>query len=177
MTKHKANKPKHYAQVQEEIPWEETPIMKKQAYIINGSGGVGKDTFIDFVEECIGRERVHRFPPYTELTRYLMGRRILSTERFTELVSSIFELLAEYEYECFSKEPGETVMFMEIADPEQIDRAVTKFNAKTILVTNRNVAPIHLNEANEYDIYIDNSGTLGDLREAARGFCIDQGLI
>lgn len=186
-----------YAQVRDEIPFEtpETPKQQKQVYIINGSGGVGKDAFISLVEEYIGSEHAFK-DSYVRLAKYMLEQSDIKVdyknEKVRKLLADMTKLLEEFGdfpmadvqsgYECFL-DCEACAMFIAIRDPKQIKRAVEMFDAKTILVTNKYVEPITSNEADahvadyDYDIYIKNDGTLDELREAAYEFCIDQGLL
>lgn len=71
------------------------------------------------------------------------------------------------------------MLFLHIREPEEIERAAKAFSAKTILITRDQVKHITSNMADEnvfnydYDIVIDNSGTLDDLKAKAKGFIID----
>ena len=109
-------------------------------------------------------------------------------------MSDFKDLLTEYNdfpMECLKEEfqkfmvhsPREKVMFIHIREPKEIERAVEIFDAKTILVVNPNVKKVTSNHADlnvenyDYDIFINNDGSLEDLKNIAKRFCESQRLI
>lgn len=165
--------------------------MRKSIYVINGSGGVGKDTFVDFIKEYV--------PTYTYSSvasvkniAMLFGWKGDKTEKDRKMLSDLKDLLTDYndypmncvksQVEFFRNGDGR-VMFIFIREPKEIEKAVKEFKAKTILITNSRVKQITSNHADlgvfnySYDIIIDNDGSLEDLNNKAHQFCIDQNLI
>ena len=74
------------------------------------------------------------------------------------------------------------MLFLHIREPEEITKAVNAFkeyNVKTVLVKRDSVKHITSNMADEnvynydYDIVINNNGTLDDLKEQTRAFLDD----
>jgi hypothetical protein len=69
-----------------------------------------------------------------------------------------------------------SLMFIHIREPEEIDRVKNDFGCMTLLVKNTNIKDITTNEADanvynyEYDVEIDNSGSLDDLKKLAEKF-------
>ena len=67
-------------------------------------------------------------------------------------------------------------LFLHIREPQEIERAVNKFNAKTILVTRKAAGIIKSNPSDRnvfccrYDFTIENNGTLEELRKKAVEF-------
>lgn len=80
----------------------------------------------------------------------------------------------------FIKDDNSFMLFLHIREPEEISRAAKVFNAKTILVTRDQIKHITSNMADEnvfnydYDVVIDNSGTLDDLQQKAKEFVAKQ---
>lgn len=74
------------------------------------------------------------------------------------------------------------ILFLHIREPEEIQRAAAKFNAKTILVKRDSVTHITSNTADanvfnyQYDYLIENNGTINDLRDAAEDFLTKIGI-
>jgi hypothetical protein len=67
-------------------------------------------------------------------------------------------------------------LFLHIREPQEIQRLVNDFRAKTLLITNNNVNKINSNMADanvlnfKYDYTIDNSGTFEELEQKAVKF-------
>jgi tRNA U38,U39,U40 pseudouridine synthase TruA len=70
------------------------------------------------------------------------------------------------------------ILFIHIREPEFIDRIKKVFNAKTLLVKNKNVPKIQSNDADanvdkySYDYVINNDGTLDELKEIVKEFLL-----
>ena len=78
---------------------------------------------------------------------------------------------------CYGQIPN-SVIFVDCREPKEIDRLVKKFNAKSLLVRRDNIDELEYgNHADDdvfnynYDIEINNSGTLEDLTSLAVQFC------
>lgn len=168
--------------------------MMNQVFIINGSGGVGKDEFVNFVDDVLFEHNI-RLGNYSSVSKVKEIARMIGwngekTERDRKFLSDLKLLTTEYndmplndmkEYvESFfdSYTLFNTVVFLHIREPEEIAKAVEAFNAKTILVKRDAVEHITSNMADEnvfnynYDYVIDNSGSLEDLKEAAKIFAL-----
>lgn len=169
--------------------------MMNQVFIINGSGGVGKDEFVNFVDDVLFEHNI-RLGNYSSVSKVKEIARMIGwtgekTERDRKFLSDLKLLTTEYndmplndmkEYvESFfdSYALFDTVVFLHIREPEEIAKAVEAFNAKTILVKRDAVEHITSNMADEnvfnynYDYVIDNSGSLEDLKEAAKFFALE----
>lgn len=165
-----------------------------QVFIINGSGGVGKDEFINFVDDVLFENNVrvgnHSSVSKVKEIARMVGWNGEKTERDRKFLSDLKLLTTAYndmplndmkEYvESFfdSFALYNAVVFLHIREPEEIAKAVEAFNAKTILVKRDAVKHITSNMADEnvfnydYDYVIDNSGSLEDLKEAAKIFAL-----
>ena len=84
--------------------------------------------------------------------------------------------------DCGNSNNDNRILFLHIREPEEIAKAVNEFkeyDVKTILVKRDSVKHITSNMADEnvynyeYDIVIDNSGTLEELKEKANCFVED----
>lgn len=169
--------------------------MMNQVFIINGSGGVGKDEFVNFVDDVLFEHDI-KVANYSSVSRVKEIARMIGwngekTERDRKFLSDLKLLTTEYndmplndmrEYvEQFfaSFALFNSVIFLHIREPEEIAKAVKIFNAKTILVKRDAVEHITSNMADEnvfnydYDYVIDNSGSLEDLKEAAKFFALE----
>lgn len=161
--------------------------MNKKVFVINGSGGVGKDTFATFVSEYAKTLVISSVDPIKNLMR-IMGWNGEKSERDRKFMSDLKDLCTNYndypmeyltkEYESFMEDDELEVLFMHIREPHEIEKAVENFGAETILVTNKNVEQIVSNHADAnvynytYDYVIENDGGLEDLKEAVKIFCI-----
>lgn len=158
--------------------------MSKKVFIINGSGGVGKDTFCEYVGHYAKVKVISSIDLVKDYASK-MGWNGSKTPRDRKFLSDLKDLLTKYNDYPFRdicqkvlrfKEDDNEFLFIHIREPEEIDRAKREFNAHTILMVNDNVKGIYSNHADarvleyNYDIVIDNSGTLKDLDIIAKDF-------
>ena len=146
----------------------------KEIVVINGSGGVGKDTFVQFCGE------------YTSImNKVLAGWNGEKDEKSRKFLSDLKELGIEYNDAPFKyisnmaeefKNSDKQIMFVHIRECEEIEKCKQCLNAKTLLITNKNVAAINTNVSDrdvnkyEYDYHINNDGTLEELKQKAKEF-------
>ena len=188
--------------------------MIKQLFIINGSGGVGKDAFVDMVSSFRYKrwnkgQGTHLYFQTIDIGNYssvskvkevakIIGWNGEKTERDRKFLSDLKLLTTGYNdmplndmkkhtrifmnYTNPYGDQNDKIMFLHIREPEEIAKAVNEFeeyNAKTILVKRDSVKHITSNMADEnvynydYDITINNDGTLEELREKAKCFLDD----
>lgn len=164
--------------------------IEKKVFIINGSGGVGKDTFVNMVGKYI---KVINYSSVKKIKEIAMqgGWNGSKTEKDRKFLSDLKFLFSEYNdlpfedmksiYGKFlSVNSKEKCLFLHIREPEEIERAKQAFEARTILVSNKNVEDIKSNAADanvlnySYDIEVKNDGTLGDLEDTAKLFIKDE---
>lgn len=166
--------------------------MEKQIFIINGSGGVGKDTFVELVDKCI-QETYHskdvvNFSSVTDIKRIAkeLGWNGGKTEKDRKFLSDLKYLTSEYNdysfnsmknmVKQFDNDESALFLFLHIREPGEIKRAVTEFGAKSILVKRDSIKHITSNMADanvynyNYDYIIENNGTINDLKNKAREF-------
>lgn len=164
--------------------------MEKKVFIVNGSGGVGKDTFCGFVGEYIHILTVSSITPIKAVAK-LLGWDGTKDEKSRKFLSDLKDVCTEYndlpmDYLRFAHNMfiegtedisrGAMVLFIHIREPKEIERAVKEFNAKTILIKSNRVPAVQGNHADEnvmdyhYDFVINNNGTLDDLRKTAENF-------
>lgn len=158
--------------------------MKKRIFIINGSGGVGKDTFCEYVGKY-AKVRVHSSVEEVKNIARLCGWSGSKEPKDRRFLSDLKDLLTKYNdlpfrgiqsvVKDFYKDSNE-FLFIHIREPKEIERAKRAFKAVTILVFNDNVKCIYGNHADDevlryiYDELINNSGTLEDLDTLAKNF-------
>lgn len=162
--------------------------------IINGTGGSGKDTFVELCKEYV--EKMDNYYIYNRSSvdkikeaAVIVGWDGSKTERDRKFLSDLKILVEEYNDNNFQymKEQYEkikltddiyrnSILFLHIREPKEIQRVKEAFNAITLFIKNDNVANITSNMADanvknyEYDIVIDNSGSLEELAYKAKEF-------
>lgn len=159
----------------------------KEIIVINGSGGKGKDSFVEFVSRYLKTENISSVDKIKEAAKILgwSGGKEDNDRLFLSNLKQLSKEYNDYPYEYVANEivkflkDNEEVMFIHIREPEEIERIVSDFNAKTLLVRNSNVLDIKTNysDANvenyDYDFYIENNGNLEDLEYKAKKFAKD----
>lgn len=157
----------------------------KQIFIINGTGGSGKDSFVEFVNRIVPVYNVSSVDTIKAMAECI-GWNGSKTEKDRKFLSDLKRLCTDYNdspftylLRCvalFRNHSNALFMFIHIREPEEIKRAVNRFGAKTILVRNDNVPNINTNISDgsvydyAYDYVIENNGTLDDLKDVARLF-------
>lgn len=154
--------------------------------IVNGSGGVGKDSFIKFCTEylsTVGKKCacIATIDPYKNIAA-MLGWQGEKTEKARKFLSDLKVASSEYNdfpiinmnARCAQLEKdGYDVVFIMMREPEEIKR----FKDFSVLITNRNVKGITSNMADagvydcSYDYIIHNDGSLEDLSYDAIKFC------
>ena len=160
--------------------------MKKLVIVINGSGGVGKDTLCELAARHYKVKNVSSITPIKEIAK-LCGWDGKKDDKSRKFLSDLKRLCVEYndyptvwakeQYEDF-KAGAEEIMFVHIREPEEIAKFVkaTDSEAKTLLVRGgaRMKKSAYGNVSDDgvenyaYDHYFMNDGTLD---EAETDFC------
>lgn len=155
----------------------------KEIIIINGTGGSGKDTFVEFVKKYA---KVFNFSSVDKVKEIatLVGWDGGKTEKDRKFLSDLKRLTTEYNDMAFNsirsaveyfENSEEEIMFIHIREPEEIARAQAAFNAKTLLIKRAGLDNITSNysdasvENYEYDFKIYND-TLEQLESDALEF-------
>lgn len=162
--------------------------MNKQVFIINGSGGSGKDAFISLVSDNIIAMNFSSVDKVKEIAR-IIGWNGEKTERDRKFLSDLKILCTEYndmplnsmkeKYAEFLNDANAILLFLHVREPEEIERAKKSFNAKTILVKRDSIKHITSNMADanvynyDYDIVINNDAGLDELKHKADCFVGD----
>lgn len=163
----------------------------KRLFVINGSGGVGKDTFVSFLSEYFKTVHVS----IADKVKYIatkIGWDGRKTERDRKFLSDLKALIDTYNdanykrvrelAKAFLNDSENEIFVVDMREKDQIQKFVKEFDAKTILITRSSVKHIKSNVADagvfciKYDYQIKNDGTLGDLKSAAAEFakCIKE---
>lgn len=156
--------------------------------VINGPPRAGKDIFVGF---CLGEfaqrgiigtcvSSVDRVKQAARLLGWdgektSTGRQFLSDLK--DLSTRIYDGPMRYMQSMIEESDGAGVMFFMIREPEEIGNFVAEYpDAVTVLVSSPGADTTPDNHADrnvldyQYNWYIDNYGTLGDLRGTARSF-------
>lgn len=167
--------------------------MDKQIFIINGSGGVGKDTFVELVSVELNDilKKFHTVINFSSIDKVKEIAREIGwsgrkSEKDRKFLSDLKVLTSEYcdmpfksmknKVNDFLKDEESRFLFLHIREPEEITRIVKEFGAKTILIKRNVVKHITSNMADEnvfnydYDFVIENNGTIEELHEKAKKF-------
>ena len=142
----------------------------KQIIVINGSGGVGKDTFVEFCRKYAKVLNISSVDKVKEAANILTGWNGEKDEKSRKLLSDLKDLGIKYndaplKYISEKAEEFKTsnneLMFVHVRECEEVEKCKNKCNAKTLLITNKNVPAISSNiSAREvanykYDYYIN----------------------
>ena len=122
--------------------------MKKLVVIINGNGGVGKDTLCDFASEAFGVRNISSVAPIKEIaSRY--GWKGEKDARARKFLADLKEAFVAYndlpftyikkQYHEFLETPNEEVMFVHIREGEEIDKVKQYITTPciTLLITRK----------------------------------------
>lgn len=157
--------------------------MKKLVIVINGAGGVGKDTLCSFAAEEYRVRNVSSVDPIKEIAR-LGGWDGDKSDKSRKLLSDLKMLFTQYNDLCLKYileqyreflAGDEQVMFVHIREPEEIARfvACAPNRIKTLLVTDsRKAARVYQNASDDnvdryrYDFTYDNCRPLEETKAA-----------
>lgn len=162
--------------------------MRKFIIIINGSGGVGKDTFVDL---CSKYASVINYSSVKEIKQIAtqFGWDGGKTEKDRKFLSDLKLLSADYSdfpYRCILKQIQEflnqdekEILFIHSRNIPEIARVVKEFSHEiifTLLITRGQVEKITSNIADadvenyDYDFTISNDGSINKLDWIAKNF-------
>lgn len=161
---------------------------------MNGMGGSGKDTFVEMLNEFVPTLHISIVDKVKEIARSI-GWDGSKTEKDRKFLFDLKTVLDNYndcnytyireKVEAFnSGELGDyDVLCMDLREKHQIERAKKDFGAKAVLVIRDSAEFISSNDADanvfsiDYDIIINNSGTLDELRDEAKKFAVKYVLV
>ena len=153
--------------------------MDKQIIIINGQGGVGKDTICDVVKKHYGTKVVSSIDRIKAIAIYggwdsqkdLKGRKLLSDIKlaFSEYNDLPFKQMA-HEIKIFKDFRKEQILFIHVREPEEITKLISEYpEIKTLLITRGQNTSEFGNMADDnvlnynYDFVFENNGKLENL--------------
>ena len=169
--------------------------MVKKIFILNGAATSGKNTFVDLCKEFANVSHYSYVDYARNVVAPLCGYDGGKTEKDRDFLSDLNDILLKY-YDLpfndilkqvdnflktsdfiFNPDNKISILFIDIREPEAIERACKNFNALSVLIENNRVEPVASNHADanimnyNYDIVIENNGSLAELRTKAKTFC------
>lgn len=163
--------------------------MEKRIFIINGSGGAGKDTVCAMAAERYAVRNISSITPIVEIARFAgwdgektpAARRMLS--RLKEVFTEYNDLSLRYcmdALHAFQQSASDQILFVHIREAEEIARfrAAAGSSCRTLLIRRASLTARgklgnrsdDCVEAYAYDAVIENDGTLEQLRERVHAF-------
>lgn len=163
-------------------------------YIINGHAGAGKDTFVWLCQNQAGNKAIINISTvdFVKQIATLCGWTGEKDEKNRRFLSDLKDLLTKWNDVPFRdllkrieryKEnslDADLTFFIHCREPEEIERLRDFLGAKTIFIKRDTMPQIISNHADknvenfEYDIYIENNGTIEELSEKARQFLTEE---
>ncbi|MCX4356840.1 MAG: hypothetical protein OSJ43_11590 [Oscillospiraceae bacterium] len=178
--------------------------MNKQIFILNGTAGAGKDTFANLLNEHYPTKHISSITPIKNAAEALgwSGEKTPEYREFLcemkKFVNSKGEFIWNYldkEVEAFREDNKTQILLIDIREPDEIKKAVYKYDAKTILIERRSMyktetvssiggVPLHThtipvissNTADSgvynyaYDYRISNNGSIEEFKKNVNGF-------
>jgi hypothetical protein len=160
--------------------------MSKNIFIINGSGGTGKDTFVTFCSQQNSVLNISSVDKVKDAGK-ILGWKGGKTEEDRLFLADMKFLSTRYNDQPYNYIKNNinyfkrddvpfNLMFIHIREPKEIDRVKNDFGCKTLFIRNSNVKAITSNEADanvekyDYDFVIENNEDLESLRLKAVEF-------
>ena len=163
--------------------------MNKKIILINGSGGVGKDTFVECCSEFVKLKNISSVDKVKEAAKTLVGWNGEKDDKSRKLLVDLKALSIEYndypmqyikgQADEFIENDEEQLMFVHIREISEIEKVKNMLNAETLLITSNRVEKITTNNSDanvdqyNYDYYISNDGTIDELKEKAKKFVME----
>ena len=157
-----------------------------KVFIINGMARSGKDTFCNFVSEMYNDTYHFSIVDLTKDYAKQLGWNGEKDEKGRKFLCELKRITDEYDDRNFQRvkdiierlniESDNMVYLVDMRETQDIERARKELDAKIVFIKNSNVPIINSNYADagvfniNYDIEIDNSGTLDDLKDKAKDF-------
>lgn len=168
--------------------------MDKHIFILNGTARAGKDTFAKLLGQYIPTKHISSISPVKRAAISLGWNGEKTNEyrkflcEFKKFLNNQGNFIWDYldiEVDIFRKDDTAKVLLIDIREPEEIKKAVERYNAKTILIIRDPYAmdadylPYSFAYSNssdqnvykyEYDFIIENHGSIADFRQIADQF-------
>lgn len=155
----------------------------KKIVVINGTGGCGKDTFVELCSKYISVYNFSSIDKVKEIAK-IIGWTGTKHDKDRKFLSDLKKLTTEYNDMSFEsiKEAinifnnnNFELMFIHIREPEEIKRVVEEFKAYSLLIKRENQELIKTNYSDasvfnyDYDYIIENT-TLEEYEKKAINF-------
>jgi hypothetical protein len=164
----------------------------KKVFVINGSGGSGKDTFVERVSKYAKVDNFSSIDIIKSASRVL-GWDGAKTDKDRKFLSDMKDLAIQYNdaplVSCMNHldefmSGNKEILFIHIREIPEIKKFLKSaesmlIEVQTVLVTNSHVSVIQTNKSDagvfdyQYDIIIENNGTLDDLDNKAKSFAFE----
>lgn len=135
--------------------------MEKNIVIINGTGGCGKDTFVNNVSKYTSTVNFSSVDKVKEVAA-IIGWDGGKTDKDRKFLSDLKKLTTDYNDMSFSdiirvvnkfRDSDNELLFIHIREPEEISRAVEYFGASTLLIKRQGHGDI---TSNSSDASVEN---------------------
>ncbi len=158
----------------------------KEIVIINGTGGSGKDTFVEFASKYCKVVNFSSISKVKEIAK-IIGWEGTKTDRDRKFLSDLKKLTTEYNDMAFNdmlenvkkfNESDNEIMFIHIREIEEIEKAVKELKAITLLIKREGISNINTNKSDanvdnyDYD-YVINNTSLEEYEQEAKKFVYD----
>lgn len=159
--------------------WKEKET-KPKVIVINGMGGVGKSTFISLCHEInpqVIETSTVDFVKEIALQAGWDGEKDEDGRRFLSDLKDAMERyhdIPNKKVDEFIESHPDNIIFVNAREPHNITYYQEKYGAISVLVKNPSVPQVQGNHVDEnvdnynYNIFINNSGSLEDLKEKAK---------
>lgn len=150
--------------------------------IINGAGGVGKSTFVSLCHEIDSRVIETSTVDFVKEIALQAGWNGIKDEIGRRFISDLKDAMEHYhdipnqKIDEFIQSHPNDIIFVNAREPHNIQYYQNKYNAISVLIKNCNIKQVKGNYADEnvynynYDVIIDNSSTLEELKRKAKWF-------
>lgn len=160
--------------------------MDKKVIVINGSAGVGKNTFVDKMMQYSKVSYMSSVDCIKDIAT-LCDWDGSKSDKDRKFLSDLKKLVSNYsdlpfkeiqqEVDWLKSKSMSNALIIDIREPKDIERAKKKFNAITLLIKNDRVGINSSNNSDSevlnypYDYVIENNGTIEELNKKAFEFC------
>ena len=165
-------------------------------FIINGAAGSGKDTFVELCRKFTGDafllnistvDKVKEIATACgwdgtktpENRKFLSDLKALLTDWADVPLNDMIQKIERFKcgFEVYDVSDDRAVVFIHCREPEEIRKLVKALNARTLLIRRaavENITASNQSDAGvfdyEYDIHINNNGSLAELERTAEVF-------
>lgn len=160
--------------------------MRSQVIILNGRGGVGKDTFVSLCNKYIRCIHISSITPIKDIAKSI-GWSGDKTEKDRKFLSDLKDLITDYNNapyryvqtqisQFYFAYPEDTLLFIDIREPVEISKVMQYNECISCLITNSRIPLITTNHADRdaenynYDYTVENNSSIDDLERTAKSF-------